>query len=248
MAQRILIAAAAVALAGCAPAPEGPRAYAEGRFADAHRAFASEAVRAGERAPADLLHDAALAALRAGALKEADALAERAAAAGGAAFAPRVDRLRGHAAFLRSARDEAEASGPRADATGWDRAIRHAVAARDHWILAAVASPGDPGARRNAERAVLRLEDLARKRAAAARATAGGGRPKVVLLPDPSSNERPADGRPRLEDAAPGAVAGDLPAGRVLGVLDRLAEEERAKRALRLAHRRASGGGTERDW
>jgi hypothetical protein len=230
---------AAAALAGCGPAPEGARAYAEGRWADAHRAFAAEVAAAGDGADSALLHDAALAALRAGALDEAEALAGRSADG---------EFLRGHAAFLRAGRAEAETAGPRSDASGWDRAIRHATDARDHWARAAAAREGWPEARRNAERAALRIEALEEKRKSAARKAAPAGRPRVVLLPGSEGEDGKGPGEKTVEDASPGAAAAELPAAEVLGVLDRLAAKEKEKRALRLARRREGGGGTERDW
>ncbi|MCI0585869.1 MAG: hypothetical protein L0323_03395, partial [Planctomycetes bacterium] len=64
----------------------------------------------------------------------------------------------------------------------------------------------------------------------------------------PSEGEVPGPGGSTVEDAPPGTAAGDLPAGEVLGVLDRLAEKEREKEDLRRARRREGGGAAERDW
>jgi hypothetical protein len=103
---RLVPALAGFALAfsaGCAdPGAEGHRASAEGRFEDAHAAYASAVARAGDVAPAELLVDRALAALRAGSLREVEPALELAAACGDRRVRERCEFLRGNLAFARA--------------------------------------------------------------------------------------------------------------------------------------------------
>ncbi|MFG0319490.1 MAG: VWA domain-containing protein, partial [Planctomycetota bacterium JB042] len=120
-------------VAAGAAAVDGERALREGRFAEAHDAFAAAVAAAGDEAPAELLWNEALAALAAGRPREAEIAAEVAAVRGGTSFGPRRDFVLGSAAWARAARAEAQASGPEAEPFAFDLAIAQVDAARDAW-------------------------------------------------------------------------------------------------------------------
>src|SRR5262249_5853890 len=77
----------------------GLAALREKKYKDAIAAFSRAEERAGEKAPAELLYDKALAAYGAGDFETAEVSAERAAARGGPAFVRARDFLRGNAQF-----------------------------------------------------------------------------------------------------------------------------------------------------
>jgi hypothetical protein len=179
----------------------------------------------------------AIEALRAGDLEAAEA------AAGGADAALR-DFVRGNVAFARSERAEAAAARPGAPPSLLERAAADAEDALAFWRRAAASREDWPAARRNVERALLRLARLRGKK------TEGGrGGPKPERPPE----ERPAPPRPpETAGEEPGPEAevdvSELPPERVLALLEALRRREAEKRALRQERRSAAGGGAERDW
>jgi len=201
----------------------GVRAYRDGRFQDALAAFTAAAQRAGAGASPELLHDLALAALRTGDVGAAEAAAERAAARGGDAFAGRREFVRGNVAFARGQRAAAQAETVEAEPFAFDAAIALVEAAAASWQRAAQSRDDWPQARRNVERALLRLDELKRKKAAAEakRKRKEPDQPKPLPAPDP---RRPEAQLPPVRE---------LSADELARVFDLLAAKEKEKLTLR---------------
>ncbi|TAH34438.1 MAG: hypothetical protein EYC70_15975 [Planctomycetota bacterium] len=228
------------------PFAEGLRAYREGRFQDALAAFAAAEAAAGARAGAELLHNKALAALRAGDVAAAESAAEQAAARGGPEFAALRDFLLGNAAFQRCAAAAAQAAGPEAEPFAYDVAIAYAESARGAWQRAALRRTDWPEARRNVERALLKLEELRRQREAARRNREGDDRsqPRPQPVPPP---ERPAEQAADLEQR-PEPHRTELAPEQVLRLFEILERKEREKLGLRRSQRRTPRADVDKDW
>jgi hypothetical protein len=231
-------------LAASDPFDTGLLAYREGRFAEALRAFSEAVDAAGEEASPALLYDQALAALRSGALGEAEAAANRAAARGGPDFAARSDFVRANVAFTKCEWTEKQADHPAAPPFALDSAIRYAETARDLWASAAMSRPDWPEARRNVERALLKLEALREKKARAQEPPRKEPEKKPEPRPLPPEPEGPlaeeeTSIEPRLED---------LTAEEVMRLLDKLEEKEQEKLEMRRARRSRQPVEVERDW
>jgi tetratricopeptide (TPR) repeat protein len=205
------------------------------------------------RAPAAVHFNRALAALQAGALPEAAAAADEAAARGGPEFAALRDFVLGNVAFARAARAEALASLPDVPPTAFDPAIAQAEAARGAWLAAAASRPDWPEARRNVERALVKLEELRRKRQEAAdRMRSDRPKPRPRPRPEPPPPEPPAprepervEGRPEPQPEPPRV---ELTPDQVRRLLETLERKEQEKVALRRARQRAREREVERDW
>jgi len=241
-------------LCGCGGWDEGTRAYRQARFHEAWEGFAAAARDAGDDAPAALLFDEALAALQAGELRAAEVAAEKAAARGGARFRALCDFVLGNTSFARCRRAALAARGPAAGPEAFDVAIAHARTAARHWQRAATRRPDWPAARRDAERALLELEDLDRRRDAAEkerreRARRAGARPDPLLVPTPEAEapgpDSPTEARP---GPRPEGVLTELAPEQVARLLGKLEEKEREKRRLRRTRERARRASVERDW
>jgi hypothetical protein len=135
------------------------------------------------------------------------------------------------AAYARSEAFEAQAR--KGDAEAGKLAMKCAEDALAWWQWAAATRPDWPQARRNVERALLRLSAL--------RDHAKAPQPKQKAKGDEKEQDKPPEPPPTPETA-------DLPAAQVLGLLDVLRAREREKLRLRRAQRRARGGDVERDW
>lgn len=170
------------------PFEAGMRLYREGKYAESVEAFARAAAAAQDRTLPPIYYNKALAAFAAGDPHSALADAERAAAAaaGDLSFLFARDFLRGNVAFERSRALEKEsdaslaqpptppvpgAQGSKPDPLALlSSAIQEAQGARDAWIEAAQKniskSPAlsSDAARRNVERAILRVEELKKKK------------------------------------------------------------------------------------
>jgi len=221
---------------------EALRAYREGRFDEALAAFAKADRAAGEAVPAELLYDKALAALRAGDLAEAEASAERAAARGGARFEALRDFLRGNVAFAHMEAAEQEAKLPGAPPFILDFAIAQAKSAAELWTSAAASRDAWPEARRNVERALLRLAELERRK------REGQAEPKKEPPPKPPEPAMPPprgrepDPEPRVEPQLEELSPEDL-----VRLFEKLEAKEREKLAVRRRQARERPG-VERDW
>jgi len=251
-----------LALAACGVADDGLSAYRDGRFADAHRLLAEARRDAGPSASPELAADAALAALRAGAADEATAAAKEAAARGDAAVAAFAEFVRGNAAFAKCDVAEAQARLPESEPFAYDVAIRWAAAARDAWIAAARSRDDWPEARRNVERANLRLAELTRAKADAEAQRKRPGPPKIrpKPLPSPGKDGKPAEPQPPQPSSGaqagkdgkePGgdeAVLTELSPAEVRRLRERLAEKEREKSALRREQQEKRRAEAEQDW
>ncbi|MBU0756109.1 MAG: hypothetical protein KJ645_13280 [Planctomycetes bacterium] len=225
---------------------EGVQAYREGRFQKAVEAFARAEKAKGPRAPAELLYDQAMALFRAGDLVKAEYTAEKALVRGGETFEGMRDFLFGNTAFKRCETAEARASGPEAEPFAFEEAILHAESARDAWIDAALSRPDWPEAARNVERALLKLEQLKIKQAAAKR--------QNKKTPDQKMNEAPpclpppGATDPGEEEVKVKAVMDELPAEGVQRLLEKLAEKEKEKMAVRKARQARQQAEVEKNW
>jgi len=135
-----------------------------------------------------------------------------------------------------------------------DPAIALAEAALAYWQLAAVNQVDWPAARRNVERAVLKLAEL---RARKARAEAERQKKKAPDAEQPQAGRPdPQGGRDALRDELEARreaepvepAAAELTAEQVARLLDKLAEKERDKLELRGRRRQARRLEVERDW
>ena len=237
--------AALVLLGGGDEFAAGVRAYQQGHFAEAYEAFSAAEQACGDDATAELLYNRALAALQVGQLRVAEYSAEKAVVRGGAGFAGLREFLFGCAAFARCERAEAEGSMLDADPTAFGRAMAHCVAARDFWQRAAMSRVDWPQARRNAERAAVKLEELRQKKEDADRQR----RARVEKQPQPQPEPPKTEG-PR-EEVEQTPVPQQQPTGMPPDLLDvllaKLAQVEKDKRAARRARQRARTG-VARDW
>ncbi|MCE9634654.1 MAG: hypothetical protein K8T90_03025 [Planctomycetes bacterium] len=260
--------AACYATVACDATARGRAAFDGGRFLDAFAAFTESIASEGEGSSPELLYDRALAALRAGDAVGASDAAVRAIDVATARGRPDVAALasfvRGNAAWMRCDAADAESLQRDADPTALDRAIAHAETALGAWRDAIVAGSDAPEARRNAERAVLRLASLRRRTPDDPnRKDPGAPPPPPVPTPqekDPSARPKPpADAPPppprptgQSDDATndPRYVArtDELPQDQVLRVLDTLAAKEREKAQVRRAQRAVPQPGVEKDW
>jgi tetratricopeptide (TPR) repeat protein len=237
----LLLLALLPALAGCDATAPGRDLYAEGRFAEALAAFDEAVERAGDDATAPLLYDQALAAVRVGRFREAETAARRAREApGGDALAARCDFVLGNAAFLRSQAAEVEANRPDGEPTAHEWAVASAEDALAAWRRAAASGPDWPEARRNVERALLRLARLREQRA--------GGRGRVEIPRPPTPEAPPRAPQPDEARDPPDTQAAPLSPRELAGLFDLLQEKERRKLEMRRADRRSRGGDVERDW
>ncbi len=236
-------------LAACGDAARGRAAFEEGRYADARAAFERAEAAAGDDAPAALAYDRALAALAAGDLADAEAAAGRAAARGGAELRGPVEFLRGCVAFARCEVASRQANTVEAEPFAFDIAIALAEKARAAWEKAAIGREDWPEARRNLERAMLRKAELTdlRGQAEQYRRRQADPRPRPVPAPPPPPEPPPpAAGGPEAASIRANEVA--LSPEEVRHLLERLAEKEKEKQALRRTAREAASAGVERDW
>jgi hypothetical protein len=161
---------------------DGLRLYKEGKFKESLAAFDKAVQEAGADAAPELYYNQALAALAAGDPVAAAAAAERAAAREPARFARRRDFVHGNAAFTRCEGVEKEIAagpvmpqGPQGPSSpivqsmtpnpeAFDAAIQLAEQARDAWIDASKGAEDWPAARRNVERALVKIDELRKKK------------------------------------------------------------------------------------
>jgi hypothetical protein len=230
----------------------GFAAFREGRPEAALAALERAVLERREAAPAELHFDVAIAALACGQPAIAEAAAERALARGGEPYRARRAFVRGSAAFHEGELAAAEAALPDSDPTALDRAIRSVEAARDAWKSAATSRADWPQARRNVERALRKLDELARAKAARERKKAPAPN-ETPAGSDPAA--RPPDdvrSNPEASNApSPAAVPEvDLTPSQVERLLEILQRDEAAKREQRRALRaaRPAAHPSERDW
>ncbi|MGE3172252.1 MAG: hypothetical protein AB7O97_06460 [Planctomycetota bacterium] len=252
----LALAALLLAAGGGDEFARGARAYAAGDFAAAQAAFAAAVAARGSDAPAALHFDLGLAALRAGDLRAA-ASALAAAQDGGrgdAALLRQVAFAAGHVAFARGERLARLAQQPEAEPFVYERAIEALAAARTHWVEAVLGEGDWPAARRNAERAQQRLDQvrlLQQQRLQQNRSTGAQQRPMLLPGQDPGDDRGDGQGGGAPTDTAPNPLQANdaqLSAAAVAELFAVLEQKEREKRALRRAQRRAGDAAVERDW
>jgi len=202
----------------------------------------------GDDAPGARAYEDARRSLDAGELRRAAELADEAARAGDESIAVLGLFLSGNVAFARCVRAERQAAGPGAEPFALDLAIRHGERARDLWIAAATSRADWPAARRNVERALLKLRELEKKKA-----EREPDREKTDPKPKPKPRPRrrpppPADGRKKEEETTSAPLLEELPPAEVAKLLERLARKEGEKRALRREEREKKSAPVERDW
>ncbi len=257
--RRLALFSLMILLAGCGGPGPGHAHHAAGRYEQALAGWEAQASEAGANAPATLHHNIALAALHVGQLEKAEATAAAAVKAGGQPFESLLAFVRGNVAFERSKQMEHEATRPGGDPKAMEMALMLAEDAQARWQHAATLRPVDwPAARRNVERALLRLKALRESRR--------GGRADRPSQPPSQPGGDPEGGDPNPEDGPeppkPPTKEGvdpslppddalnrrDLPASKVLGLLDLLAEKDKERQALRRKARRERGTKVEKDW
>jgi hypothetical protein len=228
----------------------GERAYAQRRFPEALAAFTAAEQNLGDAAPVELLINRSLAALGAGDLRVAELCAEKAAARGGEDWFGLRDFLIGCAAYQRAERAEAEAGLLEADPTSFDRALLEAATALRSWRLAAASRNDWPAARRNVERALLKLESLRAAREEARNRQQATKEKTQEQLPEPQP-EDPAEEQGGDLDAQDLTAQQDprtLSRQQLAQLFEQLAAKEREKRALRRAAQQRSASKVEKDW
>lgn len=192
----------------------------------------------------ELLYNQALAALNAGDLTAAEIAAEKAAARGGPRFHALRDFLLGNAAFARCREAELETMRPLAPEAVFDTAMDRAVTAARFWRKAAASRPDWPEARRNVERALLKIEELKNRKEAARQEQdqKRKGMPDLAPVQDEGDVERSHD------ESKIDAVLDELPGSQVMRLLEKLDEKEKEKRYVRSARQRLEGAKVEKDW
>ena len=200
----------------------------------------------------DALYEAARVALEAGALEKAATAVAQAQETDAERYGALGDFLRGNIAFERSKRAEVELLAPVPDPRALQVTITHAEDALVAWQKAASSRANWPAARRNAERALLRLEQLQERRRAERK-----GKPRVVPGGKPKPDETKKPDPPPRDPAQPEAPEGDpestIETGRlagdaVPGLFELLAKKQREKLKMRRAQRRTGKDKVERDW
>jgi hypothetical protein len=202
------------------------------------------AIGCGGEEPAAALHNRAVAALQAGDLVAAEIAAEKAAARGGPELEGLRDFVIGNAAFVRCEKEELAAYGPRG-AAALETAIGHAKQARDSWALAAARRADWPEARRNVERARIKLDLLAKKKDELTPAN-----PPPKPKPPPPPKDQPAPRKPEDFTPAPRVdpQLDEVPAEDVVKLLEKLKAKEQDKLRVRRAERQSGRYAVERDW
>lgn len=192
--------------------------------------------------------------LRAGRLRDASDAADRAAAAGDDAVRVACDVVRGNVAFGRSLLLEAEAAAPGAPPASLELSLAMAEDALAAWRAAA--ATGDvPVARRNVERAILRVDALrarlGRKHDGSRPPPPGPGKPP----PDAPKTDAPPLPKPPVAPPTPPpaappspVVTTELPAADVRALLDVVRRKEQEKRAVRRARTTPPPAGAGEDW
>jgi hypothetical protein len=211
----------------------------------------------GSESRARAAHADALAALSRGDVKSALAAAERAAFEGGERWRPVLDFVRGSASFARSVAAEPPAAATPDAVAALEQALVLAEDALAFWQRAATSREDWPAARRNVERALLRIEALRAKLPAR---TAPNSRTPVILPgagdqpgaegdapPDPSQPDPAPTPGPGDETTAE-AVTTDLPPDALSRLPDLLRTKDAEKQAARRARWAAPARTTERDW
>ena len=225
----------------------GVAAYKEGRHAEALAAFERAEHAAGDHPSAELLFDKALAALGAGEMGTAEDAAARAAALGGAEFAALRDFVAGNAAFLRSVDAERETLKPLPPPSAFDVAIAEAEAASSAWQRAALSRSDWPAARRNVERALLRIEALRQKKQAAEKDRQTMPKPRDVVVPEDDQREEPppqATPEPRADREPPVVLSRED----LMALFERVDAKEEQRVALRKELGKKERSSVERDW
>ncbi|HHI81110.1 MAG TPA: hypothetical protein ENK02_14180 [Planctomycetes bacterium] len=201
---------------------EGVRLFEEGKFQEAHRAFQERDRALGDRAPASLLFNRALAALRVGANQDAEISAERAAARGGPGGYALRDFILGNASYQRAARAAREARLPEGGPRALDRAILGFQTAIQHWSRALEKRPNWPQAAHNIALAEKRLEQLNKR-----------PHPQAKKAKTPAPQQKGTPILPKTRSSHPLSGPSPLSPRQLQALLQTLEQNERAKWTLR---------------
>jgi hypothetical protein len=184
----------------------------------------------------DAAFDRAVAALQQGELRQAEAEAQQLAE-------PHGLFLRGNVAFADCLVAEKQAATAAAEPFAFDVAIALAEKAARLWADAAMSGEDWPEARRNVERALLKEDDLRRRKAQAEQRR----RPEPTPKPNPKPKPNP-QGSKKVTEEDPNLdpMLRELPPEQVSRILERLSEKEQEKRTMRRTERSKRSG--ERDW
>ncbi|MEQ8763724.1 MAG: hypothetical protein RL885_07350 [Planctomycetota bacterium] len=224
------------------PVASGSAAMASGDTQAALELWREAADRARPDVPPELLTNMALAALASGRWTDAEIAAERLVVAD-AALAPLREFLQANARYGRAKQAELRADLPEAEPFAYDLAIRLMQQAKSGWIRAHLGEGEWPAARRNAERAELASSQLELKK----QKKLEEQKKKTERDPPPEKPE-PEEPEPEKEEIELDAAVAELPVEDVRRLIERLAQKEREKRALRQAEREKRSGPAERDW
>jgi hypothetical protein len=198
---------------------------------------------AGSAASAESLYDRALTALADGDLRDAEDSLGRARERDRDDLSPLFSFLAGDIAYARAQVAGRQAATPEAEPFAFDVAIQYASSARDAFAAAAASREDWPAARRNVERALRLLADLARQKAEKQNP------PKRRPEPQPEPKPLPPPEGPGQKQEVPAeAQLSTLSPEEVRRLLDLLAEKEREKLATRRKHRAEKMAGAEKDW
>ncbi len=232
----------------------GERAYKEGRFRDALEELSAAEETLGNSASPELLYNKALAAFYAGDLTVAEYTAEKAAARGGPSFGALCDFLRGNTAFVRceraesGAESELEANEEDAGLSGLDEAIACAEAAKDLWQQAAMSRADWPEARRNVQRALIKLDELKKKKETQRKQQERDRKKdkKIKKVPDPLPQDPGARKQIALTKVRP--QLNKLSSGLIKQLFDKLKRKEKEKITVRRTQRKLKRADVEKDW
>lgn len=175
-----------------------------------------------------------VAALQKGELRKAESAAAKAAAG---------DFLMGNVKFAKCELAERQAEQPGAEPFAFDIAINYAQSAHEAWQRAALSRDDWPAARRNVERALLKIEELKKKRDEKQQ----DRKKKPTPQPKPQPQKNPVK-QPQPKPAPDKPQRKELSPEEVLRLLDRLAQKEKDKLALRRTEKKKRSAGVERDW
>ncbi|MFH1998623.1 MAG: hypothetical protein ABIK28_03030 [Planctomycetota bacterium] len=227
---------------------DGMGAYSAGRYEEAFEAFTAAQEKAGDQASAELLYNRALAALRMNKPLEAEMCVEKAAARGGPEFTALRDFIKGNTAFARGEAAARVACQPEAEPFAFDVALSYVMKAEAFWKQAAASRPDWPEARRNVERAQLKLIELRKQKKEKQKNPRSHGQPEIRPQLLPQANSLTDQGETREEEAQIEKQTQELTSLQIKNLFDKLEEKEREKRIMRRARQDNQKNRAEKDW
>ncbi len=215
----------------------GVQFFKEGHYQKAFQEFQLKDRTLGDRAPAALLFNRALAALQLQKALDAEISAERAAARGGPPAYPLRDFILGNAAFQRAEHAASESLLPEGGPRALERAILYLRRAMRHWKDALNHNPHWSQAQHNIALAKKRLQALQQR---------AQQNPKTIR-----KTKAPKKGTPTLAKLPPRPAPLSLPplqSGQIQTLLKTLAKKEKEKWTLRRKKRQQRPTISGRSW